>query len=356
MCFPSRVVIKGTPFFPPASVKGAELEERGSEHRAARHEPTRIADAMCYGTALPTRDGALTEDVTLAFETDAFWGACTSGLTSFEARAGWGCSPAGHEEQKESVQQCQQYWRTAMLETENTELRERLREMKAAESVRANALEAENRELRVRLGALSRELDEFRCAQRSPGDLPGVAPHVGRPPAGSSRSESVVSTVFPRRKPGDTKRDCSAVAPVALSLEVLEQLANYSLPHAASKLGISATAMKKACRKLGIARWPYLPARPGRHFEAASAPPSMSAPSSMIATELAQPKQAAMDVTPPPPEPPGPVAKEDVSTVRKELQQGAAELVREDSSSLQRFNYPQSPSPLADYFWGGFRQ
>ena len=59
---------------------------------------------MCYGTALPTRDGALTEDVTLAFETDAFWGACTSGLTSFEARAGWGCSPAGHEEQKESVQ------------------------------------------------------------------------------------------------------------------------------------------------------------------------------------------------------------------------------------------------------------
>jgi len=73
------------------------------------------------------------------------------------------------------------------------------------------------------------------------------------------------ATVFPRRKPNlqrAMEKGCPAAAPVSITLEVLQQLASHSLPTAASKLGISATAMKNACRKLGISRWPYFPARP----------------------------------------------------------------------------------------------
>jgi hypothetical protein len=71
------------------------------------------------------------------------------------------------------------------------------------------------------------------------------------------------ATVFPRRKPNlkrAMENGCPAAAPVSITLEVLEQLASHSLPTAAAKLGISATAMKNACRKLGISRWPYFPA------------------------------------------------------------------------------------------------
>ena len=71
------------------------------------------------------------------------------------------------------------------------------------------------------------------------------------------------ATVFPRRKPNlkrAMEKGCPAAAPVSITLEVLEQLASHSLPTAAAKLGISATAMKNACRKLGISRWPYFPA------------------------------------------------------------------------------------------------
>jgi hypothetical protein len=70
-----------------------------------------------------------------------------------------------------------------------------------------------------------------------------------------------VSTVFPRRKPNALRASNLALAPVSITLDILEQLASLSLPIAASKLGISATAMKNACRKLGISRWPYLPSR-----------------------------------------------------------------------------------------------
>jgi hypothetical protein len=90
----------------------------------------------------------------------------------------------------------------------------------------------------------------------------------GSSPSGSDHGRmnepvgrNTVSTVFPRRKPNALRANNLASAPVSITLEILEQLASLSLPIAASKLGISATAMKNACRKLGISRWPYLPAR-----------------------------------------------------------------------------------------------
>lgn len=48
---------------------------------------------------------------------------------------------------------------------------------------------------------------------------------------------------------------------VCITRPVLEELSNLPLPTAAARLGLSATALKGACRKLGIQRWPYWVAR-----------------------------------------------------------------------------------------------
>jgi len=44
---------------------------------------------------------------------------------------------------------------------------------------------------------------------------------------------------------------------VVLNEKTLQELFTLPLHEAAVKLGISATAMKSACRKLGIKKWPY---------------------------------------------------------------------------------------------------
>ena len=71
--------------------------------------------------------------------------------------------------------------------------------------------------------------------------------------------EDVVSMVIPRRK----KKEAVGVPakanakPVKIALDVLDRLSCLSLSQAADTLGISSTAMKRSCRKLGVARWPY---------------------------------------------------------------------------------------------------
>jgi hypothetical protein len=148
------------------------------------------------------------------------------------------------------------------LEAENEELRK----ISRAESVRASELEAENGALRRTLAGLTRSLTAALVAQSSSAgaqylaDAPLAQFDTGSP-EDSTWSELRVSTVFPRHKTCDDQRDFSVPVPVYVTLEALEQLSSLSLPKAASKLGISATAMKKACRKLGITRWPYFPAR-----------------------------------------------------------------------------------------------
>lgn len=65
----------------------------------------------------------------------------------------------------------------------------------------------------------------------------------------------MVSRVMPRRKAGQDAK--FIVAPVSITLETLETYASVPISKAATSLGISSTAMKKACRKLGVTRWPY---------------------------------------------------------------------------------------------------
>ena len=149
-------------------------------------------------------------------------------------------------------------------------------------SPRELVLEAENLQLKSLVAALQQQQRLL---------LERVRQHEAKLPA-TTEEERVptVSMVIPRRKAGfkGTASQLSQV-PVSITLEILEQLASHSLTTAAQQvktfkgqryiysifyivcrarltfqnfchqLGISATAMKKACRKLGVTRWPYLP-------------------------------------------------------------------------------------------------
>lgn len=55
-------------------------------------------------------------------------------------------------------------------------------------------------------------------------------------------------------KRGKARQDAR---PVRITLDVLESFGRVPLTTAAKTLGVSATALKGACRKLGIERWPY---------------------------------------------------------------------------------------------------
>ena len=63
--------------------------------------------------------------------------------------------------------------------------------------------------------------------------------------------------IYPRRKAGQKQREFSAGTAVILTLEVLQSYSNMPLVDASKKLGISKTALKSACRTLGLERWPF---------------------------------------------------------------------------------------------------
>uniref|UniRef100_A0A7S0EGS5 RWP-RK domain-containing protein n=1 Tax=Hanusia phi TaxID=3032 RepID=A0A7S0EGS5_9CRYP len=74
------------------------------------------------------------------------------------------------------------------------------------------------------------------------------------PQAASSR----VALVCPRkRKAGNGQSARQPDDPVVLTRELLEGLFDRSLASASEALGICPTAIKKACRRLGIDKWPY---------------------------------------------------------------------------------------------------
>jgi hypothetical protein len=62
--------------------------------------------------------------------------------------------------------------------------------------------------------------------------------------------------IFPRRKAGDGIY-FSPPEPIVVTHELLASLNDHPLCSAAEKLGVSATAFKRACRCLGVRRWGY---------------------------------------------------------------------------------------------------
>eukprot|EP00960_Hanusia_phi_P041166 754869-Hanusia_phi.AAC.2 len=64
-------------------------------------------------------------------------------------------------------------------------------------------------------------------------------------------------SLFPRRKQGEVEIPKKGRLPLTIDMSVIESL--YTIPQveACKILGISLTAMKQLCRKLGLDRWPY---------------------------------------------------------------------------------------------------
>ena len=69
--------------------------------------------------------------------------------------------------------------------------------------------------------------------------------------------------LFPRRKAGDETVPEKGRRPVEVDLRMIQGLFGVPQPDAAAALGVSLTALKQVCRKLGIPRWPYQ--RPTKH-------------------------------------------------------------------------------------------
>ena len=64
--------------------------------------------------------------------------------------------------------------------------------------------------------------------------------------------------IYPRRKSGEESRKASQVV---VSPEILKEHFDMPLQDAATKLGVCTSAIKKACRRFGIPKWPFRRAR-----------------------------------------------------------------------------------------------
>jgi hypothetical protein len=105
-----------------------------------------------------------------------------------------------------------------------------------------------------------------------------------------------VCIFFPRRRPGDDVDACPP-APVLVTRKILEELKHLPIPVAAKKLGLCNTTFKKACRNVGIIKWPF---RRGQLLNSesgeATPPETPIAFSRTISAPTAEPDDATMQV------------------------------------------------------------
>eukprot|EP00960_Hanusia_phi_P049348 759509-Hanusia_phi.AAC.2 len=80
----------------------------------------------------------------------------------------------------------------------------------------------------------------------------------GPAPEGMKRLPSdEFSVIFPRRKTVNTNSKHDDCSPVFVTKEFITPYFRMPMLAACEELGVCPTAMKKACRKLGIMKWPY---------------------------------------------------------------------------------------------------
>jgi hypothetical protein len=77
--------------------------------------------------------------------------------------------------------------------------------------------------------------------------------------ATSCEGRCVQVWLFPRRKNGQgaTPSTEKGRPPLKVGIESIQPLFGLPQKDAAKALGISLTALKQVCRKLGVVRWPY---------------------------------------------------------------------------------------------------
>mmetsp|Transcript_856 Transcript_856/g.1991 ORF Transcript_856/g.1991 Transcript_856/m.1991 type:complete len:192 (-) Transcript_856:90-665(-) len=76
-------------------------------------------------------------------------------------------------------------------------------------------------------------------------------------PCAVGSDRSTAHKIYPRRKPGENVRRRKQDV-VEVNEDTLTKLFGLPIHQAAETLGIGATAMKAACRRLGIKKWPYV--------------------------------------------------------------------------------------------------
>ena len=114
-----------------------------------------------------------------------------------------------------------------------------------------------------------------------------------------SEANSSIPLIRPRRKLYASDPAAIPPSPVAVTPELVRTLSGMSLTGAAAAAGVSPTAFKKACRKIGIRRWTYRrndgQARPqrarGEPQSAAAAVPALTLPSEPNPWMFAPPAQ-----------------------------------------------------------------
>jgi hypothetical protein len=148
-----------------------------------------------------------------------------------------------------------------------------------------------NRNAGSSIGASSTPSSPFQVSSSSP---PRPAPAIA----------NMISTIFPRFPPVRTAHwhPFAIPSPMVITRELIDTLHGLPLPRAARTVGVSATAFKKACRRLGITRWDYTRGPGRRPGTDAADPPDRSKPACrLIAAAGQQSGQASVDCRPPPP-------------------------------------------------------
>ena len=97
----------------------------------------------------------------------------------------------------------------------------------------------------------------------------GVPLPAGVPSPIKLATPSRLKVVPRRRLARATSPPAIAASAVEITLGLLGNLSDVSIAAAASRIGISTSALKKACRRLGVSRWPY-------RRESRTAPPASS--------------------------------------------------------------------------------
>jgi hypothetical protein len=95
------------------------------------------------------------------------------------------------------------------------------------------------------------------AAPRSAISVPVVAPEAAeQSQSEASSGQDSSNVIFPRRKQGQHKKHGRKEG-VVVTMEILETVFHMPLHKACNALGVCATALKRACRKLGVQKWPY---------------------------------------------------------------------------------------------------
>jgi hypothetical protein len=111
-----------------------------------------------------------------------------------------------------------------------------------------------------------------------------VSPTSARTLAPAAAAKNLPTILPSSRSPEGTADRLSSPSPspLVITREQIDALRGLPLPRAAGAVGISATAFKRACRRLGVARWDYKRGPGRRPYPSAADPAGRSTPAGRL--------------------------------------------------------------------------